>query len=95
MVMRVHMRVLKWMIERVEDKAEGVENIFGTTPKFNDLSWDGLEFTQQQFDTITSIDKSAWLDELKLHAELFEKLDYHLPTELKATKAHLEKRLEA
>ena len=90
-----NMRVLKWMIERVEDKAEGVENIFGTTPKFNDLSWDGLEFTQQQFDTITSIDKSAWLDELKLHAELFEKLDYHLPTELKATKAHLEKRLEA
>jgi phosphoenolpyruvate carboxykinase (GTP) len=88
-----NMRVLKWMIERVEGKASGTENIFGTTPKFNDLSWDGLEFTQQQFDTITSIDHSAWKAELTLHAELFEKLEYHLPSELKTTKAQLEKRL--
>ncbi|PRC94485.1 phosphoenolpyruvate carboxykinase (GTP) [Solimicrobium silvestre] len=90
-----NMRVLKWMVERVEGEAAGDENIFGITPKFADLSWDGLEFTQQQFDTITSIDKSAWDAELKLHAELFEKLEYHLPSELKTTKAQLEKRLSA
>jgi len=88
-----NMRVLKWMVERVEGKASGTENIFGTTPQFNDLSWDGLDFTQQQFDNITSIDHSAWKAELNLHTELFEKLEYHLPSELKTTKAQLEKRL--
>jgi phosphoenolpyruvate carboxykinase (GTP) len=88
-----NMRVLKWMLERIEGKAGGTENVFGTTPNFSDLNWDGLEFTQQQFDTITSIDKDAWNEELKLHTELFEKLAYHLPQELVTTKAELEKRL--
>ncbi|MDN2699722.1 phosphoenolpyruvate carboxykinase (GTP) [Janthinobacterium sp. SUN073] len=90
-----NMRVLKWMLERIEGTAGGVENLFGTTPQYGDLNWDGLPFTQQQFDTITSIDKAAWRDELKLHTELFEKLAYHLPQELADHKAALEKRLSA
>lgn len=90
-----NMRVLKWMLERIEGKAGGVENLFGTTPQYGDLNWDGLPFTQAQFDTITSIDKAAWLEELKLHTELFEKLAYHLPQELVDHKAALEKRLAA
>jgi phosphoenolpyruvate carboxykinase (GTP) len=87
------MRVLKWMLDRIEGKAAGIENIFGTTPSYGDLKWDGLEFSEQQFATITSIDKAAWQAELKLHSELFDKLKYHLPAELEATKAALEKRL--
>jgi len=90
-----NMRVLKWMLERIEGKANGVENIFGVTPTFADLNWEGLNFTQAQFDTITSIDKAAWEAELKLHAELFEKLAYHLPADLEATRVALEKRLAA
>lgn len=90
-----NMRVLKWMLERIEGKTGGVENLFGTTPEYGDLNWDGLPFTQEQFDTITSIDKAAWVEELKLHTELFEKLAYHLPQELADNKAALEKRLAA
>ena len=90
-----NMRVLKWMLERIEGQANGVENIFGITPTFADLNWEGLNFTQAQFDTITSIDKAAWDAELKLHAELFEKLAYHLPADLEATRVALEKRLAA
>ncbi|MFZ6641155.1 phosphoenolpyruvate carboxykinase (GTP) [Undibacterium sp. TC4M20W] len=90
-----NMRVLKWMLERIEGQANGVENIFGVTPTFADLNWEGLNFTQAQFDTITSIDKAAWDAELKLHAELFEKLAYHLPADLEATRVALEKRLAA
>ncbi|MFZ6673307.1 phosphoenolpyruvate carboxykinase (GTP) [Undibacterium sp. Xuan67W] len=90
-----NMRVLKWMLERIEGKANGVENIFGITPTFDDLTWDGLDFTQAQFDTITSIDRAAWQAELALHTELFDKLNYHLPAELAATKATLEQRLSA
>ncbi|OWW18651.1 hypothetical protein AYR66_03480 [Noviherbaspirillum denitrificans] len=89
------MRVLKWMLDRIEGTAGGTENIFGLTPRYEDLKWDGLEFTQAQFDRITSIDKAAWEAELKLHAELFDKLKYHLPAELASTKAALEKRLAA
>ena len=50
-----NMRVLKWMLERVEGRATGVEHAFGISPRYEDLSWDGLPFTRAQFDTVTSI----------------------------------------
>ena len=41
------------------------------------------------------LDKAAWEAELTLHAELFDKLKYHLPKELEDAKAQLERRLMA
>jgi phosphoenolpyruvate carboxykinase (GTP) len=95
-----NMRVLKWMIDRIESSAtgasaQGTDHIFGVSPGYQELTWTGLDFSPAQFDTVTSIDKSAWQEELKLHAELFEQLSYHLPQELQQTKAQIEKRLAA
>ncbi len=90
-----NMRVLKWMIDRIEGNAGGADNLFGTTPRYNDLSWEGSGFSQQQFERITSIDKAAWQAEILLHTELFDKLQHHLPAELVSAKAQLEKRLAA
>ena len=90
-----NMRVLKWMLERIEGKAQGVEHIFGTTPRYADLSWNGIDFSEDSFRKITSIDPAAWKQELQLHAELFDKLKHHLPQELVEVKAALEKRLAA
>lgn len=91
-----NMRVLKWMIDRVEgNKTEGVEHITGVSPRYEDLNWTGLNFSAEQFATVTSIDKAAWQAELKLHAELFKQLEHHLPTELPETKAAIEQRLAA
>lgn len=90
-----NMRVLKWMIDRIEQKADGSEHVFGVSPRYEDLNWTGLDFSAEQFKTVTSIDKAAWLAELKLHAELFQQLAHHLPKELPATKAAIEQRLMA
>ena len=91
-----NMRVLKWMIDRIEGKGgNGVEHITGVSPRYEDLNWTGLNFSAAQFETVTSIDKAAWLAELKLHDELFTQLAHHLPVELPATKAAIEKRLAA
>jgi phosphoenolpyruvate carboxykinase (GTP) len=88
-----NMRVLKWIIDRVEGTGQGTDNVMGVTPSYHDLTWTGLPFTEQQFDTVTSIDKAAWTQELALHAELFEQLAHHLPKALLDTKAAIEKRL--
>ncbi|OOG53444.1 phosphoenolpyruvate carboxykinase (GTP) [Polaromonas sp. C04] len=90
-----NMRVLKWMIDRIEGTARGDENVFGVSPAFEELNWTGLEFTAEQFRTVTSIDKAAWVAELKLHEELFQRLKHHLPKELQETKAAIERRLAA
>jgi phosphoenolpyruvate carboxykinase (GTP) len=88
-----NMRVLAWMLERIEGKAKGQENIFGTTPSHKDINWAGLDFSEDQFNQVTSIDKAAWQEEMKLHDQLFDQLSYHLPKELLETKQALEKRL--
>ena len=69
--------------------------MIGVTPTYQDLTWTGLPFTAQQFETVTSIDKAAWTQELALHAELFKQLEHHLPKALLDTKAAIEERLAA
>jgi phosphoenolpyruvate carboxykinase (GTP) len=90
-----NMRVLQWMIGRIEARAGGVEHVFGTSPRFEDLSWEGLDFSRGDFEKITAIDKAQWLAEFELHAELFRTLSHGLPHQLPDTKAALEKRLAA
>ncbi|MFG6468197.1 phosphoenolpyruvate carboxykinase (GTP) [Roseateles sp. BYS87W] len=88
-----NMRVLKWMLDRLEGTGGGEEHVFGVTPGYNDLNWDGLAFTPAQFDAVTRIDAAEWQAELKLHDELFAQLAHHLPAALPAVKARIEQRL--
>jgi phosphoenolpyruvate carboxykinase (GTP) len=89
------MRVLEWTLGRVDGRAEGEENVFGVSPRYEDLTWDGLPFTREQFASVIGVDKAAWLDELALHTELFDKLALRLPPELPATRDRLAARLES
>ncbi|MFN7410331.1 MAG: phosphoenolpyruvate carboxykinase (GTP) [Pseudomonadota bacterium] len=90
-----NMRVLEWILGRLEGKAGGEPNAFGISPRYDDLRWDCLPFTREQFASVIGIDKAAWRQELALHDELFRQLAWHLPAELPATKAHIEERLAA
>jgi phosphoenolpyruvate carboxykinase (GTP) len=90
-----NMRVLKWMIDRIEGKASGKDNGFGVSPTYEELTWTGLDFSPSQFNTVISIDKAAWQKELQLHAELFQQLAYHLPAQLESTRVQIEQRLAA
>ncbi|MBV8035588.1 phosphoenolpyruvate carboxykinase (GTP) [Roseateles sp.] len=88
-----NMRVLKWMLDRLDGQGGGEEHVFGVTPGYADLNWDGLDFSQQQFDTVTRIDAAEWRAEMKLHDALFAQLAHHLPAALPAVKARIEERL--
>jgi phosphoenolpyruvate carboxykinase (GTP) len=90
-----NMRVLSWMLERVNGKGGGTENVFGTTPTYADLNWEGIAFSEQDYGTITSVDKQGWQEELALHSELFDKLRHGLPAQLDATRNALSERLSA
>ncbi|MCP5265772.1 MAG: phosphoenolpyruvate carboxykinase (GTP) [Burkholderiaceae bacterium] len=90
-----NMRVLKWIIDRIEDRGQGHEHVFGLTPDYDDLDWSGLEFPRALYERITSIDASAWRAELGLHAELFDRLKHRMPKELENVKSLLEERLGA
>ena len=54
------------------------------------MNWEGIDFSESQFNQVISVDKESWREELKLHEELFEQLAYGLPAVLRDTKAKLE-----
>jgi phosphoenolpyruvate carboxykinase (GTP) len=88
-----NMRVLAWIIGRIEGSSNASENIFGYSPNFEDLNWDGLSFSKEEFNQVISVDKQSWQEELKLHEDLFNQLSYNLPEILRTTKAKLEESL--
>jgi phosphoenolpyruvate carboxykinase (GTP) len=90
-----NMRVLKWMIDRIEGRVKGQQHVFGISPSYQELNWEGLPFTKEQFAKVIDIDLPAWEKELQLHHELFQQLENRLPAELKDTKAKIEQRLAA
>jgi phosphoenolpyruvate carboxykinase (GTP) len=90
-----NMRVLKWMIDRLEGTTPGVETGFGIAPAYSEITWNGLDFSEAQFNSVSSLNIDAWKQEFALHTELFSQLAYHLPKELEETKARLEQLLTA
>ena len=79
-----NMRVLKWVVERAHGKAVAVESPLGWMPRYEDLDWNGLDFSREQFYNVMSVDRQGWLDEVLSHEELFIKLYDRLPKELLA-----------
>ncbi len=88
-----NMRVLAWMLARVAGQGGGEEHLFGVSPRYGDLQWDGLAFSREHFASVIGVDRAAWRDEMALHGELFEQLAHHLPVQLTQTMARIQARL--
>ncbi|MGD0590737.1 MAG: phosphoenolpyruvate carboxykinase (GTP) [Bacteroidota bacterium] len=84
-----NMRVLKWIVERVNGTARGFESPLGWMPRYEDLDWNGLEFSQKQFDDLMKVDTELWKKEIQLHEELFLTLQDKLPKELNSIREQL------
>ncbi|MEM7550330.1 MAG: phosphoenolpyruvate carboxykinase (GTP) [Bacteroidota bacterium] len=76
-----NMRVLEWVINRVKGRTGAVESPIGYMPRYEDLNWEGIDFTREQFDELMNIDREGWKQEVLMHEELFEKMYDKLPKE--------------
>jgi len=90
-----NMRVLKWIIERVEGKASARQTALGNIPEYDNLDWSGSSFAPDLFHAITSVDRMQWQQELKLHDELLSKLEHGMPAPLQERRQRLEAALIA
>ena len=90
-----NMRVLEWIIDRIEGRANAVETPIGYMPTYEDLNWQGMDFSKQQFETVTSLNKADWQKELQSQDELFDKLGDHVPAALKHARKATGERVEA
>ncbi len=76
-----NMRVLKWIVERVQGKAGAVESPLGWMPRFEDMDWEGLDMPREKFNDMMSVDRDVWQNEILSHEELFVKMYDKLPKE--------------
>jgi phosphoenolpyruvate carboxykinase (GTP) len=90
-----NMRVLKWIVERIEGQADGVEHAFGISPRYDDIDWSGLEFPRATFERLVAIDPDDWRREFELHDQLFAQLAPRVPSDLLEVRTALERRLPA
>ncbi|WP_181788246.1 phosphoenolpyruvate carboxykinase (GTP) [Streptomyces phytophilus] len=75
-------RVLKWIVERLNGAAEGVETPIGVLPAKGALDVDGLELTDEQLDFLLSVDPAVWREEAALIPAHLETFGDHTPGEL-------------
>ena len=75
-------RVLNWIVERANGRAKAEETAIGWMPAYEDLDWQGLEFSEAQWAELMHIDRKRLLFQALGHQELFLKLWDRMPKEL-------------
>jgi phosphoenolpyruvate carboxykinase (GTP) len=86
-------RVLAWIIERVEGRAEADQSPIGNLPAEGALFLDGLDITPEQVHELFAVDKDSWLAEADLTEEYFDKFGDRVPEALRGELSALRERL--
>jgi phosphoenolpyruvate carboxykinase (GTP) len=89
-----NVRVLKWMLERIEGRAAATETPIGMVPTPDALTLDGLDVTHETMKELLSIDPIAWTQEWENSGKFFEKFGDRLPEELRDEHDRLGQRLQ-
>jgi phosphoenolpyruvate carboxykinase (GTP) len=76
-------RVMKWIIDRIEHRANGKTTPIGTVPSAEDLDLDGLDVDAADVDAALAVNVDEWRQELPQIEEWFEFVGEKLPTGIK------------
>jgi len=77
-----NMRVLKWIVDRVNDKGNAVESPIGLMPTHDDITWNGLDYAKETFEHLMEVDKAGALADAEDQTNLFDKFGDKLPQEM-------------
>ena len=89
-----NLRVLEWIVNRCNGKADAVETPIGYEPKPEDINLEGLDITVETVAGLLNVDKDLWKEETKGIHEFYAKFGDKLPQALKDELATLEANLE-
>ncbi len=89
-----NMRVLNWIIDRCEGKADAEETAIGFVPKADDIDTTDLDIDRATLESILKVDKEVWTKEAAEIEEHYKKFGDKLPEELKAQLENLKNALK-
>ena len=77
-------RVLKWIVERLDGRAQAHETLVGSVPSPASLDVDGLNLSPEALEAVLAVDAEEWRDELALIKDWFALLGPRLPSALRS-----------
>lgn len=87
-------RVIDWILRRVEGEVEAVDGVTGRYPKKEDMNFDGLDITDEQFEKLFKVEPERWAAEADLTEEYFKQFGDKVPAELVDQLNNLRTRVE-
>lgn len=88
-----NLRVLEWILSRVEGKAGAVETPLGFQPTSSDLNLGGLNIPAADLDELLTVRPSEWQDEIESQETFFKKIGPKMPQVIWEEHHALRKRL--
>lgn len=77
-----NMRVLDWMIKRIEGTVDAKETAIGYVPNAEDINLEGCDINIDTLKSILEVDNKAWASEAEGIKEFYTKFGDRLPQEL-------------
>jgi phosphoenolpyruvate carboxykinase (GTP) len=90
-----NLRILEWILQRCNNKIEAIKTPLGYIPRPSNIDMTGLELPADTLEKLLTIDKKAWLEELKGIKTFFRQFKKDLPQELWQEYEDLKMRLES
>jgi phosphoenolpyruvate carboxykinase (GTP) len=90
-----NMRVLKWIVDRVNGKAKAKETPIGLVPDLDDFNTDGLKLSRKNLEKLFEFKPEEWREEIADVRKFLDPFSRHIPYELRDEVERLERRLMA
>ncbi|HXY25986.1 MAG TPA: phosphoenolpyruvate carboxykinase (GTP) [Candidatus Acidoferrum sp.] len=87
-----NVRVLKWILERVEGRGSAQETAIGYVPANNGLTLDGLNITSAALDELLRVNPDDWQAEMDDTKQFLSKFGARLPREIREEHEKLARR---
>ena len=88
-----NLRVLEWMIRRVEGKADAVETPIGHLPRAEDINLDGVALSDEAHELLFGFDRAGWQAEFASLGEYLQEFGARTPQALKDEQQRIATRL--
>jgi phosphoenolpyruvate carboxykinase (GTP) len=89
-----NMRVLQWIAERAHGRAGAHESLLGLVPDYDDLNWDGMNFSREEFDALMAEDRADLLAECQAQRGYYDNIGSDVPAPLREQLDDTAERLE-
>lgn len=89
-----NMRVLEWVVSRVDGLTKAEESPIGYQPRVDDINIAGLDITKEALQQLLNVSKEDWRAEIPAQRKFLESIGEKLPKEIWAEHVNLQGRLE-